>query len=63
MVYAAMAGLGCMADEQFAVGVNSNSSDEVPCNGPFFRLLVLLLTFEDMFVLGCVWSLRFSNLL
>lgn len=57
MVYAAM------ADEQFAVGVNSNSSDEVPCNGPFFRLLVLLLTFEDMFVLGCVWSLRFSNLL
>lgn len=107
------------------MGVDSNSGDEVTCNGPFLRLLVrkvfllcpplissnfvgnvrlsdasqhvihvtrimhtalfdiidvifacfvlfshvsltwqvLLLTFEDMFLLGSIWSIRVTNLL
>lgn len=52
-----------MADEQFAMGTDRNSSDEVTCNESFLRLLVLVLTFEDMLVLGRLWSVCITNLL
>lgn len=52
-----------MADEQFAMGIDYNSGDEVSCDGPLLRLLVLVFASEDMLVLGSLWSVRITNLL